>query len=123
MTAKALPELRWRVSVFAFSQHASIDTFHYTGDVSLSAEDKPPLPPPTTSVSSVDVRTQSTYPDEDEDLDDGDYDDEPHGWLDGHTAFKFLMAGGVAGAGESTDPHLASTAKTPCSVTDMYRAI
>ncbi|KAF8914681.1 mitochondrial carrier domain-containing protein [Mucidula mucida] len=68
------------------------------GDVSLSAEDKPPLPPPTTSVSSVDVRTQSTYPDEDEDLDDGDYDDEPHGWLDGHTAFKFLMAGGVAGA-------------------------
>lgn len=28
-------------------------------------------------------------------------DDEPHNWLEGHTAIKFLLAGGIAGAGAS----------------------
>jgi len=26
-------------------------------------------------------------------------EDEHHGWLEGHTALKFLSAGGIAGAG------------------------
>ncbi|KAF9226538.1 mitochondrial carrier [Gyrodon lividus] len=61
------------------------------GDVSLSAEDKPPpLPSFWTPQDST-----STNGDE------GEFEEEPEehrDWLQGHTAVKFLLAGGMAGA-------------------------
>jgi solute carrier family 25 phosphate transporter 23/24/25/41 len=81
--------------------------FHYpscpTGDVSLSAEDKPPFSIPRQStplgVLGDDLRPLDTEDDED---DDHYYDEEDdyHIPLDGRTALKFLLAGGIAGAGE-----------------------
>jgi solute carrier family 25 phosphate transporter 23/24/25/41 len=69
------------------------------GDVSLSAEDKPPDSMfHSTTVASAPATM------EDEDYDDGYVDDldeseqHPHAWLEGHSALKFLFAGGVAGA-------------------------
>ncbi|KIJ70031.1 hypothetical protein HYDPIDRAFT_121357 [Hydnomerulius pinastri MD-312] len=61
------------------------------GDVSLSAEDKPPPLP------SLWTPAESTPANQDED----DFEEEPeehHDWLQGHTAIKFLLAGGIAGA-------------------------
>ncbi|KAJ8468413.1 hypothetical protein ONZ45_g17252 [Pleurotus djamor] len=69
------------------------------GDVSLSAEDKPPdirysrTPP----LSHVPVPATETLDDEDEDLFE-DEEEEAQQWLEGHTALKFLLAGGIAGA-------------------------
>jgi hypothetical protein len=73
------------------------------GDAFLSAEDKPPEVPirvsnmgasgsnlPQPSVRLEDDNTEEDYFEEDE---------ESHNWLEGHTAIKFLMAGGIAGAG------------------------
>lgn len=39
---------------------------------------------------------------EDDDVEEDYYeeDEKPHDWLEGHTAIKFLMAGGIAGAGK-----------------------
>ncbi|KIY74158.1 mitochondrial carrier [Cylindrobasidium torrendii FP15055 ss-10] len=71
------------------------------GDVSLSAEDKPPIPPPTTASWSHPPPSPPPPLAHDEHDDDGledDEDEHPHGWLEGHTALKFLFAGGVAGA-------------------------
>lgn len=76
------------------------------GDVSLSAEDKPP-DGPSKAVPNAQVPVipqplhpvQSTYVEhEEEQEDDDDAFDDSHGWLEGHTALKFLLAGGVAGA-------------------------
>ncbi|OJA18971.1 hypothetical protein AZE42_00332 [Rhizopogon vesiculosus] len=58
------------------------------GDVSLSAEDKPP-PIPSLWGAVADV---------DEDDFEEEEIEEHHDWLQGHTAIKFLMAGGTAGA-------------------------
>ncbi|KAF9009005.1 mitochondrial carrier domain-containing protein [Cyathus striatus] len=60
------------------------------GDVSLSAEDKPP--------EKVTLDHQDTIEKDDYEEDDHDDDDEHHNWLEGHTALRFLLAGGVAGA-------------------------
>lgn len=87
-------------------QHASF-TKYILGDVSLSAEDKPPDGPskavPNTQVPAIPqplLPVQSTYVEhEEEQEDDDDAFDDSHGWLEGHTALKFLLAGGVAGAG------------------------
>lgn len=76
------------------------------GDVSLSAEDKPPDGPskavPNTQVPAISqplLPVQSTYVEHEEaQEDDDDAFDDSHGWLEGHTALKFLLAGGVAGA-------------------------
>ena len=44
--------------------------------------------------------------DDDEDYDDEYEEEEPHhNWLGGSTAVKFLLAGGVAGAGTSMLPN------------------
>jgi len=59
------------------------------GDVSLSAEDKPPPIP----------SLWGTVADVDEDDFEEEEIEEHHDWLQGHTAIKFLMAGGTAGAG------------------------
>jgi solute carrier family 25 phosphate transporter 23/24/25/41 len=88
------------------------------GDVSLSAEDKPPnhliYRPPAVQlqqVPSVDHdRTPSRSENDDADDDDDGlfqehHNDDHHSWLGGMTALKFLMAGGVAGAGQRHSPH------------------
>ena len=71
------------------------------GDVSLSAEDKPPdhLAYKMTRPSST---SRSSDSDEEYDeLEEGEEEEEQeHHFLDGHTSLKFLLAGGVAGAGE-----------------------
>ncbi|KAH8830503.1 mitochondrial carrier [Flagelloscypha sp. PMI_526] len=74
------------------------------GDVSLSAEDRPPklslaATSPTATLSTpLDSRqpTRSTTLDFDEE----DEEEEPldHAAIESHTAFKFLLAGGIAGA-------------------------
>jgi solute carrier family 25 phosphate transporter 23/24/25/41 len=89
------------------------------GDVSLSAEDKPPnyliYRPPAVQPQQVPSMDHDRTPSgsENDDVDDDDDDDgllqehhniegDHHGWLAGMTALKFLVAGGVAGAGQ---PH------------------
>lgn len=85
----------------------------YPGDVSLSAEDKPPnyliYRPPAVQLPSVPSMHHDTTPNDADDSDDADDDllhehhhmeDEHHNWLGGTTALKFLAAGGVAGAGQ-----------------------
>ncbi|KAJ7228593.1 mitochondrial carrier [Mycena pura] len=61
------------------------------GDVSLSAEDHPTfqLKAEKAAAPIGDTRHAKAVSEEEED---------PHGWLEGHTALKFLLAGGVAGA-------------------------
>uniref|UniRef100_A0A8H8CJZ1 EF-hand domain-containing protein n=1 Tax=Psilocybe cubensis TaxID=181762 RepID=A0A8H8CJZ1_PSICU len=71
------------------------------GDVSLSAEDKPPEPPSYMATSSTSkLPTIDLKPDDGwEYLDEQEEgEEEQHHFLDGHTALKFLLAGGVAGA-------------------------
>lgn len=74
------------------------------GDVFLSAEDKPPT---KIRVSNVGASGSSSHltpgfqHDEEHEEEDEPYfedDEEPHSWLNGHSALKFLFAGGVAGA-------------------------
>ena len=75
------------------------------GDVTLSAED---LSFPTAHGTALKdavplpVDHQTTYSDGDDDADYDEYDEEEephHSWLGGSTAVKFLLAGGIAGAG------------------------
>ncbi|KAI0045310.1 mitochondrial carrier [Auriscalpium vulgare] len=73
------------------------------GDVSLSAEDKPPnniMYRPLSAPSGEHALNVLEVDDEDG-FDDDFETPEEHHWLDGHMAIKFLAAGGVAGAGES----------------------
>ena len=84
----------------------------FVGDVSLSAEDKPPdyliyRPPVMKAAPPLDHDLSPT--DSEEDDHDHDHDlieehhhaeDDHHGWLGGMTALKYLAAGGVAGAGQ-----------------------
>jgi solute carrier family 25 phosphate transporter 23/24/25/41 len=75
--------------------------FLITGDVSLSAEDKPPEPIAykVTFPSQVNGHALDLEPDKEFDYLDEDEEIEHHHFLEGHTALKFLFAGGVAGAG------------------------
>ncbi|KAI0322512.1 mitochondrial carrier [Amylostereum chailletii] len=70
------------------------------GDVTLSAEDKPP--DGVSALTTVGLATTVGHfenEEEDDDADaDEDEDEEKHGFLEGHTAVKFLLAGGIAGA-------------------------
>lgn len=63
------------------------------GDVSLSAEDKPPDRPPKSADEAVHAQPEhrQTKQDEQEEADDT--------MIESHTALKFLLAGGIAGAG------------------------
>lgn len=80
------------------------------GDVSLSAEDKPPMFATMKLTSSEAAPPVEPLPidhsdpdlDDDDDFEDYDEegDEEHHSWLEGHTALKFLTAGGIAGAGQ-----------------------
>ena len=64
------------------------------GDVSLSAEDKPP---PLPSLWTASESTPTNGDDEHDFEEDGE---DHHDWLEGHPAIKFLLAGGIAGAGK-----------------------
>ncbi|TFK29415.1 mitochondrial carrier [Coprinopsis marcescibilis] len=73
------------------------------GDVSLSAEDKPPVTAQhgTPTIHGIHLPQNNRTYDWDEE-EEGFYDDDgsviDHNSLEGHTALKFLFAGGVAGA-------------------------
>jgi solute carrier family 25 (mitochondrial phosphate transporter), member 23/24/25/41 len=68
-----------------------------SGDVSLSAEDKPP---DTFRSPNVEQYAAETRPiTHEHDLLADDEEEEHHGFLESHTALKFLLAGGIAGAG------------------------
>jgi solute carrier family 25 phosphate transporter 23/24/25/41 len=71
------------------------------GDVSLSAEDKPPFL--TTRLPQSTEANGGLIEQDIVDNDDLFEEEEEHHPLDGHTAFKFLLAGGIAGAGELAD--------------------
>lgn len=67
---------------------------------------RPYHPPVKHASQQVPVDFQQDDLEEDEDFDEDDYyvegdeeEEEPHSWLEGSTAAKFLFAGGVAGAG------------------------
>lgn len=77
------------------------------GDVSLSAEDRPTIHlKAETSNAQMDAgHTQGESEEEEEDL-------HAHEWLEGHTALRFLLAGGVAGAGECYSVPPSSTSRS-----------
>lgn len=62
-------------------------------DVSLSVQDKPH------SMSSPGTHSENTPINNDDSLSEDDVE-EHHDWLQGNTAVKFLLAGGIAGAGK-----------------------
>ncbi|KAJ6598997.1 mitochondrial carrier [Mycena vulgaris] len=64
------------------------------GDVSLSAEDRP-----TIQLKAEPTHTQNAQkPDNVHPEAVSEDEEDSHGWLEGHTAMKFLLAGGIAGA-------------------------
>ncbi|KAK7061787.1 mitochondrial carrier protein [Favolaschia claudopus] len=70
------------------------------GDVSLSAEDRPTiyLSPEQGSHLSQRFNTATGQELSDHEEEDEENDPHAHDWLEGHDAFKFLLAGGMAGA-------------------------
>lgn len=105
-------ELTWKVSIRSRPRRANQLTLiiHHPGDVTLSAEDMS-LNRPAHQVPKEDVVEESGYDPDDYDeeylddyLDDWlerEEQEAHHGWLEGSLAVKFLLAGGVAGAGEA----------------------
>ncbi|KAF9464486.1 mitochondrial carrier domain-containing protein [Collybia nuda] len=92
----------YEVSKFMGDDGRGVARVTMEGDVFLSAEDKPPelLIRTSNMGASGSSLPQPYVTPEDDDTDDAYYeeDEEPHNWLEGHTAIKFLMAGGIAGA-------------------------
>lgn len=112
----------WKVGVYLLDI-SKYSLLNRPGDVSLSAEDRPPIvksstrtvpplalpepppaervdfPPPPLDAHQDTIGTETaaeTYQEEQE---------EPRGsWLGGEQALKFLLAGGIAGAGELNPP-------------------
>jgi hypothetical protein len=83
------------------------------GDVSLSAEDRPPdsmLHKPTSTPTNLSASTsrqssdstQSSTDTTTEYLDDEDSEEDQQSFFERHTSIRFLLAGGIAGAGPST---------------------
>ncbi|KAG6890563.1 hypothetical protein C0992_000571 [Termitomyces sp. T32_za158] len=71
------------------------------GDALLSAEDRPPFNTMASGSGPTSPRSTSPFSHQEEHEEGELYDDdehESHGWLDNHSAIKFLLAGGVAGA-------------------------
>jgi hypothetical protein len=99
---EVLPASTWRVRHFN-SVCGICFLKRRTGDVSLSAEDKPP-PPHRPALHPEDFhlpQNNRTYDWDEEDEDFVEDDEmEDHSFLEGHTSLKFLFAGGVAGAGQ-----------------------
>jgi hypothetical protein len=99
--------LQWKVRVAGFLlAHNSLA--HATGDVSLSAEDRPTIQlkvEPSNAQITPKLDTGHTQAESDED------EEEHHDWLDGSEALKFLLAGGIAGAGECSSVPRSSTSR------------
>ncbi|KZT20402.1 mitochondrial carrier [Neolentinus lepideus HHB14362 ss-1] len=68
------------------------------GDVSLSAEDRPPPSYKAPDAVLVDHDNAPADSNDDDDHALEEYEEEHHSWLGGSTATKFLLAGGIAGA-------------------------
>lgn len=88
------------------------------GDISLSAGDNP-ASMASLRVPAVQLPSANHG---------GEPDDEPEehrDWLQGHTAVKFLLAGGIAGAGEAFAVHKRCllTLVLAGSFEDMYRTV
>jgi len=85
------------------------------GDVSLSAEDdSEPMLGPTEQTTPVNHGGE---------LEDGP--EEHHDWLHGHQTVKFLLAGGIAGAGDAFSIHKCYllTVFLAGSFQDVYRSV
>jgi len=81
----------------AHSRFADTISTPYQGDIRLSAENKPPDSGPFIAQAqqphvSNELNHKCTDGEEEE-------EEEGHHFLEGHTALKFLLAGGIAGAG------------------------
>jgi hypothetical protein len=91
MTGEVQPASRWKVVNFLPHTIVRLINSFNKGDVSLSAEDKPP-------------RSATREPHEASSLsllrDETDEEEDHHSLLEGHAALKFLLAGGIAGAGK-----------------------
>ena len=87
--------LTWKVYNGSYEISCTILT-PSQGDVSLSAENRPPdLSPLTAAATKSPVSNGQNH-----ELAHGeDEEEEGHHFLEGHTALKFLLAGGIAGAG------------------------
>lgn len=97
---------------FSLTHRGHLKRDSVLGDVSLSAEDKPPnyliyRPPVMTAPLPLDHDLSPTDSENDHDHDPVEehhhIEDDHHGWLGGTMALKYLAAGGVAGAGQP--PH------------------
>ena len=99
---RAPRELRWKVGSSLIAPCTNLIWLLSPGDVSLSAEDKPPPFVANRPIPSEAATVDHLYPDvgEDDDFEEYDVQEEHHNWLEGHAAIKFLAAGGIAGAGE-----------------------
>jgi hypothetical protein len=103
-TEKVQRESRWKVGSSVITVCANLILLVSQGDVSLSAEDKPPpfaiIRPIPAEATSLLVDHMSSDMDDDDTLEGYGEEEEHHNWLEGHSAIKFLAAGGIAGAGE-----------------------
>lgn len=84
-----------------FKVYTSSEFFNLLGDVSLSGEDRPPNGNKSSGFNPEPTPTLGEEPQDKEDGFEQHYehdDDDEHNWLMGHTA-RYLLAGGVAGAG------------------------
>ena len=104
---EVLGESQWKVSYMPNTFTSRSHNFSLSGDVTLSAEDRPHTfssrKQPANGVTQIPVDHSAADDLEHEDdgyYDDHDHESEHHSILDGHPAIKFLLAGGVAGAGE-----------------------
>ncbi|KIK68070.1 hypothetical protein GYMLUDRAFT_36899 [Collybiopsis luxurians FD-317 M1] len=68
------------------------------GDVSLSAEDKPPVPLTSRPLNLNQSQGQPSHYEGEEDEDHSDHEQHDSTSIADHTALKFLLAGGIAGA-------------------------
>jgi solute carrier family 25 (mitochondrial phosphate transporter), member 23/24/25/41 len=68
------------------------------GDVSLSAEDKPPVPLSSRPVNVDQTHRQQPAHHSGEEEDELDPEEHDHATIGNHAALKFLLAGGIAGA-------------------------
>ncbi len=130
-----LPELIWKVRTCVVLMHEIVHIQHlylYLGDVTLSAEDL--------SAHRLALQVPKEDAVEESGYDPDDYDEEYlddylddwlereehealHNWLQGGLAAKFLLAGGVAGAGETfrlTFLHSESLLYQALSVKNVY---
>ena len=107
MTEEVQRESRWKVGSSLKIVYMILNLLVSQGDVSLSAEDTPPpftvnrpMPVDAAALPIDHISPHVGDDDEFEDYGEEEEEEEHHNWLEGHAAIKFLVAGGIAGAGE-----------------------